>query len=338
MSDKKYLSASRIKTLESCSWLYWCNYHLKIPQDSNSGAQRGTIVHLVLEVLLSPRRKSYISKIKKANTIESIPSIKRLVKKHIAKELLTQEDYEMCDEMILVGLKNDYLGGKGVKKIDPELEFTIENESPKYNIRGFIDKFIEYNDKLEIHDYKSSKEKFKGDELDSNVQAMMYTLVAKKLKPDLNSLVKFIFLRFPNQPIQEVKFDEETLEGFEMYLEHINDIVNNYTQKDADSNFAADKKLPKKGFSGPLLCGFAKQSGQLKKDGTPMWHCPYKFSFEYYEKMDENGKVIYSSKQKPEGEYVKKFYAGCPKHKQSSESEDDAFQDAFNKPKDPFDL
>lgn len=336
MSDKKYLSASRIKTLENCSWLYWCNYHLKVPQDSNSGAQRGTIVHLILELLLAPKRKSYVTKVKKNNTIESIPSIERLVRKHIAKEGLTEEDYVMCDEMILVGLKNEFFGKRGAKQIDPELEFNIENQSPRYNIRGFIDKFIEYSNKLEIHDYKSSKQKFKGDELDSNVQAMMYTLVAKKMKPDLSALVKFIFLRFPNQPIQEVQFDEETLEGFEMYLEHINKIVDNYDESDADSDFAADKDMPKKGFSGPLLCGFAKQPGQLKKDGTPMWHCPYKFAFEYYEKVDDEGNVIFSSKQKPKGKYNKKFYSGCPKYKQAKT--EDEFDKAFEISKDPFDL
>jgi hypothetical protein len=335
MPDKKYLSASRIKTLENCSWLYWCNYHLKLPQESNSGAQRGTIVHLVLEVLLKPNRKKYVTKLKKSNTIESIPSIERLVRKHIRKEMLSEEDYEMCDEMILVGLNNEYFGKKGAKNIDPELEFNIENESPRYNIRGFIDKFIEYKDKLEIHDYKSSKEKFKGDELDSNIQAMMYTLVAKKLKPDLNTLVKFIFLRFPKQPIQEVEFDEETLEGFEEYLEYVNGIVDNYNEQDAVSDFAAEKNMPKKGFSGPLLCGFAKEPGQLKKNGDPMWHCPYKFGFEYYEILNDDGEVIGTSKKKPKQNHRKKFYEGCPKHAQPHQS--DEFDEAFDS-SDPFDI
>lgn len=335
MPDKKYLSASRIKTLENCSWLYWCNYHLKVPQESNSGAQRGTIVHLVLEVLLKPSRKKYVTKLKKSNTIESIPSIERLVRKHIRKEMLSEEDYDMCDEMILVGLNNEYFGKKGAKNIDPELEFNIENESPRYNIRGFIDKFIEYKDKLEIHDYKSSKEKFKGDELDSNIQAMMYTLVAKKLKPDLNTLVKFIFLRFPKQPIQEVEFDEETLEGFEEYLEYVNGIVDNYNEQDAVSDFAAEKNMPKKGFSGPLLCGFAKEPGQLKKNGDPMWHCPYKFGFEYYEILNDNGEVIGTSKKKPKQNHRKKFYEGCPKHAQPNQS--DEFDEAFDS-SDPFDI
>jgi len=36
----KILSASRIKTLETCSWVYWNNYHAKIPQTQNDGSLR----------------------------------------------------------------------------------------------------------------------------------------------------------------------------------------------------------------------------------------------------------------------------------------------------------
>ena len=41
------LSASRIKTAQSCSWLYWCKYKLKLPDTSNDGARRGSICHLI---------------------------------------------------------------------------------------------------------------------------------------------------------------------------------------------------------------------------------------------------------------------------------------------------
>ena len=47
--QNKILSASRIKTLETCSWTYWVNYHLKIPQRSNDGSDRGTICHTVFQ-------------------------------------------------------------------------------------------------------------------------------------------------------------------------------------------------------------------------------------------------------------------------------------------------
>ena len=54
---EKILSASRIKTLETCSWSYWCNYHLKLPQKQNEGALRGTVCHLVFEMLVKKKHK-----------------------------------------------------------------------------------------------------------------------------------------------------------------------------------------------------------------------------------------------------------------------------------------
>ena len=57
------LSASRIKTAESCSWLYWCKYKLNLPDKSNDGAKRGSICHLIFEVLGIKKRKKYFNKI-----------------------------------------------------------------------------------------------------------------------------------------------------------------------------------------------------------------------------------------------------------------------------------
>ena len=223
--------------------------------------------------------------------------------------------------MIIVGLDNDFYGAKGSVN-SPEKEFLIESKSPKYKIRGFIDKPVEYDKKLKIVDYKSSKSKFNKKELSSNIQAMTYTLASKKIWPKLkNVLVEFLFLRFPKSPSQQVRFTKEQLSGFEYYLEHVYTIINNFTEDDAKSNLASTKPMPKRdeGFCGPLNCGFAKHKGQLKKDGTLMWHCPFKFDFEYYSLVDSKGSVLKTSFNKEDldeskGEIKHEFYGGCPAH------------------------
>ena len=68
MSELVKLSASRIKTLQSCSWMYYCNYNLKLPQKNNSGAMRGTVAHLIFEVLANPRHEHYVKQIVKNGT------------------------------------------------------------------------------------------------------------------------------------------------------------------------------------------------------------------------------------------------------------------------------
>jgi hypothetical protein len=157
---------------------------------------------------------------------------------------------------------------------------------------------------MHIIDYKSSKYKFRGDDLEANIQAMMYSLASKKLWPKLKPIVKFLFLRFPKQPIQELSFDEDQIKGFEHYLEHINNYVNNFDENSAQANFAIDN---------------VKNKWMCQVGG---WKCPYKDAYEYYVKLDKNGNQVESSLNNDfknlEGFTVEtRKYEGCPKFKKS---------------------
>jgi len=72
-----------------------------------------------------------------------------------------------------------------------------------------------------------------------------------------------------------------------------------------------------------LQCGRAVHKGQLKKDGSLMYHCPYKFDFYYYKICDMKGVMVASCFLEDFDEYIKKypedkylyqtvFYKGCP--------------------------
>lgn len=302
----KILSASRIKTLETCSWVYWNNYHTKVPQTQNDGALRGTICHTIFELLLNPRHKHHYNKIIKKNSVKGSKAVTRLIKKLKAKVGLDESNFEILDQMIIVGLKHDFFGEQG-KIIQPEYPFEIKNKNPKYHIKGFIDKPIKKKKEMHIIDYKSSKYKFRGDDLEANIQAMMYSLASIKLWPKLKPIVKFLFLRYPKQPIQELSFTESQIKGFEHYLEHINDYINKFDEKSAKANFAADNDKNK------WMC----------KIGN--WKCPYKDSFEYYVKLDKNGEVIESNLdgyfKETEGYQIeKRKYKGCPKWGQENKT------------------
>ena len=130
MSDSKHvaLSASRIKTLEKCSWSYWCNYILKLPDTPNDGSSRGDVVHLVLEVLSHPRRKKYVEKILEAGDIFCIKSIKSLTLKRARKNKVSDpENIDLIKEMTLVGLSYDFFGSAKKKPVQDcsEREFDI---------------------------------------------------------------------------------------------------------------------------------------------------------------------------------------------------------------------
>lgn len=316
--ENQPLSASKIKKLEDCSWSYWASYGLKLPDTSNEGAIRGSICHLVFEMLLNPRHLKNYKNIIKNHSIDG-DGCARLVKKHMIKEQIdTPENYLLIDQMILVGLKNDFFIKNG-ELLGAEFKFDIKNEEPSYYIRGFMDKPYKVKNRVVIDDFKSSKAKFEGEEVESNIQAMMYSLAAKKTWPDLTPEIRFIFLRFSDDPMIKVKFNENTLKGFEQYLAYIQQRVNNFTEEDARKNYAFNQKN-QEGFKGKLLCGFAKYKGQLKKDGKVMWACPYKFPFKYFVLKDKDNKTLKSSfdnKFEPvDGQKVLELeYNGCPIHR-----------------------
>ena len=115
MSKRKpvYLSASRLKTVKMCSWLYWCKYHQRLPDKSNDGASRGTVCHLIFECLGKPSRRHYYDSILKSNDPFVIPSIKRLILSTAqALNVDDEENMSLIKDMIAAGVRYDFLGKK----------------------------------------------------------------------------------------------------------------------------------------------------------------------------------------------------------------------------------
>jgi len=330
---KETLSASKIKTLKSCSWQYWCKYHLKLPDKTNSGALKGEIVHLILECLGDKRHKKHYDLIIKKKDLLASSAIQKLIEKHIKKKSLEDPEHfdDIC-EMAYKGLLYDFFGKKYGKPTEvvseKDFEILIEQEDVAYKIKGFIDKLFIYGDHsaVLIRDYKTNKKKYEGKEITDNLQDYIYTLAIRKLYPDIKDItMEFLFLKqdlndggvMPMQP--KTKYE---LLGFEHELTSYQKYADSFVEKTAKSNMAANQGMPKDGsFSGKLLCGFAKEPNQLKKDGTPMWYCTYKFGFDYFAIVDKDGKVKKSAFTKKElqkiklqeGEkLIKNKYDGCP--------------------------
>jgi ATP-dependent helicase/DNAse subunit B len=324
------LSASRIKTLQSCSWSYYSNYILKLPQTNNSGAMRGTIAHLIFEILSNSRHHKYVNKIISEETCEAIPSVWKLIFKTAKKIGLDLDEMvkplkkepeitnlKCIDDMILVGLKFDFMDTDGF--VGSEWAFDIINESPKYRIVGFVDRLVKEGDnRLVVRDYKSSKKTFDAQELESNLQSMMYTLALKKKFPDTYSeiVAKFLFLRYPKDPEKASPvFSDIELAGFEHYLEYVSNHLQNFNEEHAKSNFA------KHDFGKKWMC--------QTKSG---WRCPYLSAIDYKVLLDKNGKIIksiFASGEIPQDEIKEGFsveirrYEGCPSW--NVKSQKDAF-------------
>ena len=246
------LSASRIKTAESCSWLYWCKYKLNLPDKSNDGAKRGSICHLIFEVLGLPKRKKYFNKIIKTQDVFSIPSIKKLILKHAVREGVSDdENVQLMKEMIFNGLTYDFFGkelGKPTEDYSEKDFLIIENNGDiKYKIRGFIDKLFLYKRKkfAIIRDLKTSKSVFKGKDYTDNLHDLMYSLAVKKMFPEYSTRVsEFLFLKFDldensnNSGLVKMKpLDNDELHGFELQLSEIQRYLDNFTIKAIEKKF-----------------------------------------------------------------------------------------------------
>jgi hypothetical protein len=337
------LSASRIKTLGECSYYYYCRYHLKLPDKSNSGAKRGSVCHDLFELLTKSKWIGYAKEIYDSGCdLNNFDLVKRFIRAKCRKyelELLEADkktgktNIDMIYDMVCVGLSSGFFPEENEEIIDSEYAFDISDDELRFRIVGFIDKIVfdKKTKTIRISDYKSSKEKFKGEDLETNLQAMMYVLAANYLKnakaiPDFKSAkAKFIFLRFPKNPYQELEFTEEQLDGFKHYLSYISDTISNFTEKDARADFASED--PKRRWKCSTKSG---------------WKCAYKDPFDYYG-LYEDGKLIRTVfeddwaqkdqfiKLEKNQSWEKLTYAGCPAHNFAQKTGD-------NKKTDPFDF
>lgn len=346
------LSPSRISTLQTCSWSYYSQYVLKLPQDNNDGARRGTVCHDLLQYIVLPKHKKILDDI----LSKSDPWKNKVAAKYmslIAKreglfldaKIINnaksgfETNRSIISEMIMVALNKDFLGEKEGfhTEIVSEKEVEIKrDDNLRYHIKGIIDKTfvrrkIGANGKIskkiseiEIVDYKTSKAKFEKSKIEKNPQVWTYQFFAKKLYPQVSNIIfKFLFLRFPKSPeIEAPNFPEENgVDGFEVYLDKLTRYLTDFTEKKAKSNFA-------KSNGGFNLCGKngyknIKVKGEIIETTEPNYKCPYKDPFEYYALIDESGKVIQTSFNNDftkNGKVEKRFYSGCPAWHQSKDS------------------
>lgn len=309
------LSSSRIKTLKSCSYLYYSKYHLNLPSRGNTGSKLGSITHLILECLSNKKRRPVVDKCIETERPIDIESINRLALKHLKKQnIFSEENVEKINGFLVCALENDFYG-EGCLDVKIEYEFDLATDS--YRCYGFIDVIKIFPDKVVIVDYKTSKEKFQksSEDYKFNLQGAIYSLVASKMFPNKPIEVQFLFLKFRKNPKFIVNFSQKQLEGLEHYLAHINEYVSDFGVEKAFSDFAI--KSPDRRW----LCGFSNDPFALKADGSPQWSCESKFPLIFFEASKPGEKSVTAFTRKELDKYVdlgyeisQKRYGGCPAH------------------------
>jgi hypothetical protein len=313
------LSSSKCDTYIHCSAKYAANYIYKLPDRGNDGSSRGSATHQVLEILVKDKWLNLVNSVIKEKTCKKFPALWRLVKIYAKQFNVADEtNLNMIDGFIVVGLKvamDEKPQGLTETIVEKAFDFEVTDGPISYRVRGFIDLiYISLEDKtliIKILDYKSSKQKFSKDKQKSNMQSLIYQNVIRRLFPEykLDSF-KFVFLKFPNSPIQvSESVDEITLYGFEMYLTSLQSNLENFTEKNIGDNYGALNPKYKN------LCG--KEEHGFKPDGSPIWVCPARLPMDYYVLLDSKGEIKKSAFAEQElspkdGEKIeKRRYGGC---------------------------
>ena len=339
------LSPSRVNSINDCSWQYYSSYHLRLPRTGNDGSKRGTICHALLECLVKLNHRHYVNKLVESGDVFTFPAVARYLELLAVREDLPLDQVvvnkdktglmthrEEINNMILVALKSEFLGEPGAEILS-EIKHTVEvhtgNEKhdKKFCILGIIDKvFIYRNDKgeairVKIVDYKTSSKKFDEEDLESNLQGLVYQLFAKKMFPGIKDIsFDFLFLRFPKNPVVRVPpLPDSDVEGLEHYLTYISRYMSAFTEEHAKKNFAKHNKASQ------FLCGLygkKKYFDKAKKikieHDEPQFVCALRGPFDYYAIIDDDGNNIRSAMTEKElkvknGEVaVKRRYMGCP--------------------------
>lgn len=317
--DFKYktaISASRLDTFLNCSSLYAAKYIYKLPDNGNLGSKRGSVTHDILEILHNKRHFSKVQKVLAEKTCKNIPSLWKLVCAYAKKyEIKESEDLDQIDRFIHTALNTDFYGPLDTVEIfsEKKFDFEVEDNGIGYRLSGFIDRSFVYrkgnNLYVKIMDWKTSKQIFDKEKLAVNTQAICYQIAAQRyLFPELKLTgFDFIFLKFPKKPVVAVELkDDGFLCGYELWLTDIQQRIENFTESNANDNFAALDAKNK------WLCG---KEGN-KKDNSPNWICPARNPLNYYVLLDKNQKIIKSSfsndliaKEDEKVEY--RQYSGC---------------------------
>ncbi len=171
-----YLSYSRLRRFEECPLSYRLHYVEK--KESNPGIplRFGSAIHAVLERLIQEvideEHTGRLSEERAMEIYREIWSTEKLTGVEIFQEGIE----------IIKGFVRDQgaLHHRDILSVEKEFELQVG----EFKVRGFIDRIdCVDNETIEIQDYKTNRQLYSRDELDSNLQLSIYQIAGQQLWP-----------------------------------------------------------------------------------------------------------------------------------------------------------
>lgn len=215
-----YVSVSRLEAFENCPRKFFYRYVVKLDESSTTDSRKadiGVVVHGAIDrvykwVIAEEFTGSVPAKI--------IEAAYRDEYKENERELPDSVSY--VDGLTLVRNYFDrYPDADHWEIIESEQEFLIEIE-PGVWVKGFMDLVRKIDDEtIEVTDYKTNANLYTSDDLDENLQASVYLMMAKTLWPWAK---KFKF-RFEMLRHNRSQFAGRTAEQLDVFRQYTIDLV-----------------------------------------------------------------------------------------------------------------
>ncbi len=250
MTQPIRVSASRLKTLKECTVSFWYQEIVNLPEATHWKTKVGSLVHLLFECCLNPRRASLLRAALKDDTWRATdqPELARFIRWQLHRMGVTLSSVDEVSELLRVAFLaikphfDAYFAVLDAGQPAPFAYYTerrFKMQVGEATMSGFIDLLLVWPDRALVIDLKSQREKWVRADVPNNVQAIIYQLACLR-EFGFVPPVEFIMLRhppskrFPHNHIQSVAAPSRAhLMGLESYVESMYGVVNRFTAEDA---------------------------------------------------------------------------------------------------------
>lgn len=246
------ISASRLKTLQHCSLRFYYESIVKVPSPQHHKTSQGSCIHRLFELLMHPKRRPrFMLLLGLAGELEASSSLLRYIRIYDHYHGIAPYEMDAMVDMLRVaflGIRSYFMDGDHYRA-PPRFfnEYRFQFQLGDATISGVIDLLILWEDRAIVIDLKSQGAKFKRADLPELPQAIMYQLAVQR-EFNLIPTVEFIMLRHPpteRNPelhIQRVApHSSDVLVGLSEHLEHMYQVVNDFTLEEALTNPCDDE-------------------------------------------------------------------------------------------------
>jgi hypothetical protein len=280
------LRASSINEYNNCEFKYFLNFDINIGSVAGFAAEKGTLVHLCLELMAKAKR------VHRLKGKRGKPKGKRVDPEYLLDITYNrfkkqgrfnwgEEEKQFCRKQVQNALAVPFINPLNLKVLRTEHQFEITIKKPGFlirgtneylKLRGTIDLITE-QDKNTIHiiDYKTGKstdwitgEDKNHEKLKTDIQLRMYDLAIKYLYPQYKNRIFTLFFTQESKPVT-ISYDSDewinTLEEFKQVFRQIE--KNDSPTRLIDIKVSDQWKCNYVCQFGELAVKFESESGQI---------------------------------------------------------------------------